>query len=274
MQYYFCSLDNFKKIMESKCLWLCDLTRSNDSQEVLRAYQILWERVKDRLQASDLDSAMLTEQTNLLDSDFKLQAMIDIPFGCCFCAEDDLVQQWQEYGDKGRGIALGFDMNWFEAHGINKHLPTTSALLSHAIGYEKVIYDSTQLEDYFVELVYSSFKKYGPCAWIMAILPTFKHFAAFIKNPSFKDERETRIVYYPEDNFQDKLAILGAREENPKPHYCLSWICNGDSALKSVTIGSACSEKQVGLEAIMRDNGIPTADVVFRDSECSYTLRR
>lgn len=31
--YHYCSLETFKSIIENKCLWLCDVQKSNDSAE-------------------------------------------------------------------------------------------------------------------------------------------------------------------------------------------------------------------------------------------------
>ena len=44
--YYYCKLSTFKSMLHSKTLWLTDLTKSNDAEEVFRAYCNLWNRVK------------------------------------------------------------------------------------------------------------------------------------------------------------------------------------------------------------------------------------
>ena len=46
--------------MQSKVLWLCDLTDSNDEQEVIRTFVVLWERVKKRLEQTDIPKDVLT----------------------------------------------------------------------------------------------------------------------------------------------------------------------------------------------------------------------
>ena len=53
--YYYCSIKTFCSMLESKSLWLTDLTKSNDSQEVTRLYNNIWDSIKPRLLASDLD---------------------------------------------------------------------------------------------------------------------------------------------------------------------------------------------------------------------------
>lgn len=35
-------------------------------------------------------------------------------YGICFSEEGDLLGQWREYADKGRGLSIGFSMEWFE----------------------------------------------------------------------------------------------------------------------------------------------------------------
>lgn len=40
--YHYCTVDTFKNIMDSKVLWLSDLTDSNDDQEVVRTFVVLW----------------------------------------------------------------------------------------------------------------------------------------------------------------------------------------------------------------------------------------
>jgi len=35
-------------------------------------------------------------------------------YGICFSEEGDLLGQWREYADKGRGLSIGFSMKWFE----------------------------------------------------------------------------------------------------------------------------------------------------------------
>ena len=45
--------------MESKVIWLNDLTESNDSSEVVQTFGALWESIKKRLLISDLDTDMV-----------------------------------------------------------------------------------------------------------------------------------------------------------------------------------------------------------------------
>lgn len=268
--YYYCKMDTFKSMLRTKTLWLTDLTRSNDAEEVKRAYYNLWKRIRTQLEATDIDKDVLASQFEMLDSAFEVQSSVDVPFGCCFCSENDLVQQWREYGEDGFGVAVGFDLDAIP--GLSQQYPITSADISRAIGYEKVIYDSEQLEAEVSQICYAAMRRYGYHAWLMAILPTFKHYAAFIKNPTFRDEKETRIVYYPDDGFINSINGLSDLETNVVPHYCLSWHNNGASALRSVTIGYENDANEEDIAKLLIQAGL-TDDIPISRSECSYRSR-
>ena len=98
--YHYGSVETFENIPTSKVLWLSNLTKSNDGEEVIRTFQILWERVKQRLTNSDLEQEMVTKVIKMLDQQYKIEVQTHLPCGCSFCHSGDLLQQWQEYGGK------------------------------------------------------------------------------------------------------------------------------------------------------------------------------
>lgn len=269
--YYYCKFSTFQSMLHTKTLWLTDLTKSNDAEEVNRAYCDLWGRIKRNLEKTDLSKEVLSSQIEMLDSTFAIQSYTDVPFGCCFCAENDLVQQWNEYGDHGGGVAVGFDLS--KIHGLRKQLPITSALIAQSLGYERVIYDSRVLEDQMTALIYKSIKEKNYHAWILEILPTFKHYASFIKNPTFKDEKETRIVFFPNDRFEDTLPNLSRLESNVMEHYSLGWSHEGVSALKSITVGFNCTVPDSKINEMLKNAGLG-AEIKLFHSQCSYRDRQ
>lgn len=119
--FHYCNVETFKSIINSKVLWLSDLTASNDTQEVTRTFCDLWGTVKNRLLQSDLNPDIVNPEIEILDQQYKLEIQIDKPYGCCFCKDSDLLQQWLEYGDKTRGVVLGFDFDWFD--GLRRDMP-------------------------------------------------------------------------------------------------------------------------------------------------------
>lgn len=77
--YHYCSVETFKNILQSKVLWLCDLTDSNDEQEVIRTFVVLWKRVKKRLEQTDIPNAVLGNAFQLIDQQFKTEIQTDTP---------------------------------------------------------------------------------------------------------------------------------------------------------------------------------------------------
>lgn len=269
--YYYCSIKTFCSMLESKSLWLTDLTKSNDSQEVTRLYNNIWDSIKPRLLASDLDRETVEFTIQQFECARLPQVYSDIPYGCCLSNMNDLVQQWNEYGDNGKGVSVGFDLDWFN---IKKQYPITSCRIQHSIGYEFVSYDSASLRDNFYEIFYQAIKTEGRQAWIMAILPTFKHYAGFIKNPSFQDEKEIRILFYPSDRFEDSLGGLSTIQNNIRPHYCLHWANDTSNAMRSVTVGYNCEHTAEEIvELIKKANLSFTNQVRVYKSDCSYRDR-
>lgn len=71
--YHYCSVETFKNILQSKVLWLCDLTDSNDEQEVIRTFVVLWKRVKKRLEQTDIPNVVLGNAFQLINQQFKTE---------------------------------------------------------------------------------------------------------------------------------------------------------------------------------------------------------
>ena len=82
--YHYCTVETFKSILQSKVLWLCDLTDSNDEQEVIRTFVVLWERVKKRLEQTDIPKDVLDNAIQLIDQQYETEIQTEPPYGVCF----------------------------------------------------------------------------------------------------------------------------------------------------------------------------------------------
>jgi hypothetical protein len=238
-----------------------------------KIFKNLWDTIKERLVNSDLDKEVVRQEIEILDRQYQLELLVDKPYGICFCNNSDIMQQWNEYGDKTRGVVLGFDLSWFKD--LKYQMPHPSSNFLNSIGYNEVLYHDKSLEDGFYKICYDAINRYGLSAWVMEIRGTFKHYSAFIKNPFFFGEYETRIVFYP-NSFQCKdeneLAISGL-VEHPFPHYCLPWTKkNGDNALKTIGLGCNCSLSQDDLYSILTISGL-SGEFMIHKSMGSYKIK-
>ena len=235
----------------------------------------LWEGVKERLKSTDLDRNLLESVIKLIDQQYQLELKVDPPFGICFCEKGDLLSQWKEYGDSTRGVSLGFDINWFDKNEINHQMPHSSSILYNAIGYDKVIYYSDQFEEEMAKQCYEAIKKDGVNAWINLIRPTFKHYSGFVKNVTFNEEREIRIVYYPveEVKITGKNTDVSELKKEVKDHYEIPWVNGASHALKSVCIGHNCILDETDIKNLLIENNIELRKIKIINSECSYRIR-
>ena len=187
------------------------------------------------------------------------------------CAYDDF--SVNSYMNQVKGVVLGFDLEWFK--NLKKQMPHPSSKQSQAVGHDSALYHNKSLEDAFYNICYNCIREYGLSAWVMGIRPTFKHYSAFIKNPTFIGEQEERIVYYPESHepHPDNDLKISELVETPFPHYCLPWTNgNGDNALKAIGLGCNCDLTQEKIKEIMTAAGLAGEFQLFK-SECSYRLR-
>lgn len=273
--YHYCTVDTFKSILKSKVLWLCDLTDSNDDQEVIRTFNVLWEGVKKRLKQTDLPKNVLDNAIQSIDKQYETEIQSDPPYGVCFCKKEDISSQWAEYGDRTKGLSLGFDINWFMSNdGIKHQKPHPSRIQSNAIGGDAVIYHSEEFEAKMADICYRALKEQGTSAWIMCIRPTFKHYSGFVKNPTFESEAEIRIVYFPNEEieFEQKDVCVSELKTNVKNHYEIPWIKGTSQALKSICIGHNCELSEADVRELLEGNGIGSS-IQIKQSKCTYRIR-
>lgn len=269
--YHYTSFESFKSIINSRSLWLTDFMNSNDSEEVIRAFKNLWSDIKPNLEKifENNDKALQTLEIADLQMKTEIQSVLtkesDMkPYGVCFSVNRDLSENWNEYGNHGKGIAIGFDNNLLK--GINHEMPHPNALLQNAIGWNQVYYQNKHMNDEFFNLFKAIIEKGDKSAWII-IRTTLKHYSAFIKNPSYKDEREVRIAYYPDQSHDYKHATCKLEElkNDPIPHCTLLW--KGLDCIREIIIGTNCSAENNEIVQLLEAQGIDSRNIsIYRSS--------
>lgn len=109
--YHYTDTQAFKGVIEKAALWATDFRYLNDSGELVYTWAAFVERLEklvaqagDHIEAyrAQLEALRLLNARDLLQFD-------DGMFVACFTELADEVTQWTGYGDRGRGLALGFD---------------------------------------------------------------------------------------------------------------------------------------------------------------------
>lgn len=129
--YHYCSNNTFYKIINTKELWMTDISRSNDYDEMkLFIPGIYWE-IEDlyrecpfsfkykngtRLNAlrqllHEADNWLMTRNRNGFLTSYVV----------CFSKEKDLLSQWRGYADNARGCSIGFSLDELESYCSNSN---------------------------------------------------------------------------------------------------------------------------------------------------------
>lgn len=190
--YHYCSVEKFFKIIESKCLWLTNLKFTNDCSEIKYGRRIFYDYYQMKTRKSVPD-------------EFRILLQINHPGAYAFCLSDkaNLLSQWRAYADYAKGVSIGFDMG---SLGILKQYPYNSTIRDHSIGYEKVIYNKQYIFNYLDKIGY--FKETNN--YLHHLFTLYGNIIPFIKNESFIEESEWRIVYrdalynFSNDEFPDQ----------------------------------------------------------------------
>ncbi len=279
LYYHYTSFASFKSIISSKVLWLTQIVQSNDTEEVVRTLDILWSKIKSGLSNKLYNNTFGQEAISMIDQSLRFEKEEStngdrIPYGVCLTINRDKSQHWFEYGDQGKGICFAFSDALFA--GIKNELPYPNAVFDNSIGWDSVIYDNDDemLVQKYVCL-FADLLQHGSNAfdWL-SILKTLKVLSGFIKNPSFDDEREIRIIYYPDNSHSvPNSAELSGYSDSPKPHYSLPWIkSNRLSALKEIIVGYNCRTDCQQIEQILKREGINGVGVT--KSQCTYKVSK
>ena len=119
--YHYCSVQTFYDIIKNKSIWLSDLSKTNDSQELIWMKGIVERKLLPQVEknireeVSGWDEWKVTRDL-LKHSDFKISC-----WGFCLSKKKDNLGQWRGYADDGAGIAIGFKYNV-----LKKFIPSTT----------------------------------------------------------------------------------------------------------------------------------------------------
>lgn len=133
--YHYCSLDAFFNIIKNRSLWLSDISKSNDSNELILLKKDMYVTVVAKY-ASYLDELVKTvEEKSKEDYEYVRECLsrskiikehfdnnLELlsaennylnTWSICFSEEGDLLSQWRGYAD-AQGISIGFSKDYFK----------------------------------------------------------------------------------------------------------------------------------------------------------------
>ena len=206
--YHYCSLETFKSIIENKCLWLCDVQKSNDSKECL----VLPEKICKLAKQNNLRDKCPPAQRPLLDRIFHFLMNKPIAvYTVCFTSKRDDLNQWRGYAADGAGLCIGFRRKFFQAM-----KPATYRTLK----YRPVIYSEVRLNRTavsFLGKIEKLIQKFVDNGWVKDDIEAQLSSNIFLhdvwrcspefKKSSFREESERRIILAPDTHITDYRSV-------------------------------------------------------------------
>lgn len=188
MIYHYTSVENFIKIIESKELYLFNAFNMNDNLEINWINHLIDDEFKnyqnENLRKQTMDLYYLNKTT---------------PYICCFSYDGDLLSQWRAYADDGSGVSIGFDESQLN---VDKKIPSTGISSDLSTGLFDCIYDE-EIQRNFIHSSFASnilqhntlnnFEEHNT----FNLANSLRLFSLVMKNPSFMEEKEIRLIHVP-----------------------------------------------------------------------------
>lgn len=173
--YYYCSAESFMSIIKNKTLRFCDLYHMNDLSELQQGNIIFEEIIKN----SSAFSEETKEKFALILQEFKNRCVL---LSVSFSRAKDSLSQWRGYGDDAKGFCIGYRANNF------MELPT------HLI---KIEYEFKKQFSLLVNTMFTIEEKIknGINAKNAHLICELLEVFAMMKNGSFKEEKECRLIH-------------------------------------------------------------------------------
>lgn len=309
--YHYCSVETFLNIIRNHTLRLSDLCKSTDGLELKSLLDAVQKEVMNQYRNNDnfpnsvnyrkdIDGAFSYRLEKLIS---KMKNNMDqMLFGICFSEEGDLLGQWREYADKGAGLAIGFDVNWFQslcennifkfakvAYGCKKENEDIVKKYATSIYYEmlevneKNIVSDMYEANYMIELDQK-------CLYQESI---------FIKSNEYENEKEWRLILDDENTYKsyddwceyynwDKSRIETSEDiyrlvpngmefmvRNGKiiPYLDLKFDTEEDNyPIKKIVIGPNCKVDELDIYHLLEFFGFDGREIEIVRSVSSYCL--
>lgn len=271
--YHYTDFNAMRGIITNGEIWLWNLRRMNDSQEMKYFIKELKIAVRKRLSRAESDCMDSLFAENLKDFD-SLSS-----YAACFSEYADDAAQWARYAKNGMGVCIAFNRGLLARIGEAGHAPLCQVNYSSSCDDMEIVRELCQLiqecanagpvtkEDPLSERIRDFFNR------LVTSSPLFKH-------PSFISEKEYRLVSLPY-NVSEYLGEprFFVEETNIKKYYVLNLrsVCESlghpySEIFEEICIGPQARVTREVLSDYFAATGVPELREKIKISECP--LRR
>lgn len=310
--YHYTSLEAFKTIISNKSLRLCDLRKTNDYLERKWIINILEKSLINSFEENGITINLKEDYWYDEESHTHLEYLVDMlkyfvehsSFITCFSKNGDLLSQWRAYGDNGNGISIGFDSRlisksikknkvYFEyvLYKSEDQVQEIKFAVVNAINYMKEMFkdDLFKIHSDFNEYFVEEFD-----VFCEVICDDLANISCYMKNPSFIEEDEVRIIYSPSitiesDDLEIKEVFTKELKFNNFVLNPLNYFTRDDqligyvdlffeklinrNIITEIIIGPSSRVTEEDIFLLLSQYGYNVRDVIIRSSESSYRLK-
>lgn len=193
--YHYTTFSGLLGIVQSRALWASDVRYMNDSAELRHTADLIASEVRERIAGGQANSNLLAQFVDWLTHRLTNGHML---FGASFRSHGNLLSQWRGYSMPGKGVSLGFCPDYIRSCAQQQRFmigkciyePARQRTLIRQVvdAVEQVAADlgcRTQPAGERTPLYREAFA---------ALEIDLLRIAAILKHPSFREEKEWRIV--------------------------------------------------------------------------------
>ena len=178
--YHYCNSIAFWSICTNRSMWLSSIFNMNDTKELIWGRDLLLDTLKNNKRLFPQEFRMLMI-FNIYSVDGDL-----LPLIASFSKNGDLLSQWRAYADDAKGFSIGFCKNT-----ISNTLPVNMKNISYnRKEQEELIFNSLIVFHKWWEKL-----KDENLSIMTDPLLSFSMDLASLKNPSFYEEQEVRVIH-------------------------------------------------------------------------------
>jgi hypothetical protein len=194
--YHYTTLKGLLGIVSSRCLWASDIRYMNDSAEMKHAADLIKKDIARRIAEGHPNPKLLNQFQYWVGHRIDHGHML---FSASFRSNGNLLSQWRGYSTHGKGVSIGFDPGLL-----------LECARGQSLQVARCIYDPPEQErlvGQVVDAVEALAGEHGECT-DRALRPPDQSYhdifdrvesdllriAAVLKDPSFKEEEEWRVV--------------------------------------------------------------------------------
>lgn len=206
--YHYTSFDSFFHIMRTESLIASNALYLNDKNEFHLSIELFKTALIDFLEKSKMSKIIEKVVIEIIKNIQNIR--IADNYVTCFSGKKDVLNQWMAYGDRGNGLAIGFD-----AHKLDYSFQhqTSGSWINYDFNNGRQILDNIN-EKYFSKLLefanvikfntQNEIANFGTKVYLRYIVSSF---ISKFKHKSFEDEKEYRLSLSKEVNKSLNLEI-------------------------------------------------------------------